>query len=207
MDPITTSVAKAGLDATINSAKGFLSKLAGPAAEELGALLQDNVKLYRLKNQLRILKAAEVMLEKAGISPQAVPFRSLLPILEYSSLEDDDLLSRKWSALLANAASTKKNQSFHQSFPRILADVSPREAAFLDLLYSEGGHVDWEEFRVRFSMLHNITIHEVDTYHGNLFRLGLCRIAALKPSGISQLQIGPFGLSFIEACLPPKNNT
>ena len=85
--------------------KDFLAKLAGPAAEEVGLLLQDQVRLYRLQNQLRILSKAEKMLHDAKIEPSQVPLRTLVPILEGASLEDDDYLATKWAGLLASAAS------------------------------------------------------------------------------------------------------
>ena len=127
MDPLSTELANEGISAALETAKAFLSKLIGPAAEEIGLLLQDQVKLYRLKNQLRILVKAEAMLSKAGRTPNAVPFRTLLPILEAAASEDDESLSTKWAALLANSAAKADDYASHPSFPRILSETTHRQ--------------------------------------------------------------------------------
>lgn len=81
MDPISTQLAKESIEGAADAAKGFLVKLLGPAAEELGLLLQDKVKIYRLKNQLGNLGKAQEMLRQAGLELHVVAFRTLLPIL------------------------------------------------------------------------------------------------------------------------------
>lgn len=141
MDPVFTEITKEGISIATEAAKEFLSKLAGPAAEEIGLLLQDQVKLYRFKNRLRILAKAEAMLAKAGLTPNAVPFRTLVPILEHAASEDDESLSTKWAALLANSAAKAESIASHPSFPRILSEIAPGEARFLDFLLSSGGEV------------------------------------------------------------------
>jgi hypothetical protein len=90
MDPVSTELAKEGISGAVEAAKEFLFKIAGPAAEEIGLLFQDQIKLYRFKNQLRILTKAEAMLKKSGRTPNAVPFRTLLPILEAAGSEDEE---------------------------------------------------------------------------------------------------------------------
>jgi hypothetical protein len=44
------------------------------------------------------------MLRNAGLPPGAVPPRLLLPIIENSSLEDNDSLQGLWAGLLATAS-------------------------------------------------------------------------------------------------------
>jgi hypothetical protein len=199
MDPVSTELAREGISGAVQAAKEFLSKLVGPAAEEIGLLLQDQVKLYRFKNQLRILAKAEAMLIKAGRTPNAVPFRTLLPILEAAASEDDESLSDKWAALLANSAARAEDYASHPSFPRILSEIAPIEARFLDALSSKGGETDWNSFRTELAKTLEVTEPHIDQYYGNLFRLGLVRIIA---KGV--VQVGPFGKVFLSACTPPK---
>lgn len=205
MDPVSTELAKEGISGAVEAAKEFLSKLVGPAAEEIGLLLQDQVKLYRFKNQLRILAKAEAMLLKAGSTPNAVPFRTLLPILEAAASEDDESLSIKWAALLANSAAKPEDYASHPSFPRILSEIAPIEARFLDFLLSKGGETDWNLFRTDLAKRLQVTEADVDQYYGNLFRLGLVRIASREgvPKGV--VQVGPFGKAFLSACTPPQS--
>jgi hypothetical protein len=47
MGLIGTALAKSGIPAAFEAAKEFLGKIAGPAAEEVGLLLQDKVRIYR----------------------------------------------------------------------------------------------------------------------------------------------------------------
>jgi hypothetical protein len=205
MDPVSTELTKEGISGAVEAAKEFLSKLAGPATEEIGLLLQDQVKLYRFKNQLRILAKAEAMLAKAGRTPNAVPFRTLLPILEAAASEDDESLSIKWAALLANSAAKPGGSASHPSFPRILSEIAPVEARFLDFLFSKGGETDWNSFRADLAKNLQVTEDDIDQYHGNLFRLGLVRIASKQgvPKGV--VQVGPFGKAFLSACTPPQS--
>ena len=205
MDPVSTELAKEGISGAVEAAKEFLSKLVGPATEEIGLLLQDQVKLYRFKNQLRILAKAEAMLLKAGRTPNAVPFRTLLPILEAAASEDDESLSNKWAALLANSAAKAEAYASHPSFPRILSEIAPIEARFLDSLLSKGGETDWNSFRTELAKTLEVTEGDIDQYHGNLFRLGLVRIAAKEgvPKGV--VHVGPFGKAFLSACTPPQS--
>ena len=200
MKTILTALAKAGVDNGIQAAKGFLSKLAGPAVEEIGLLLQDRVKLYRLKNQLRILGKAQEMLKTARVKPSAVPLRTLLPLLEGAALEEDESLSLKWAALLANAASGASDIANHPSFPHILAEISPSEALLLDSLAAERKEVDWEAFREKIVRETSTTHEYINQCYGNLFRLGLCRIAQKRGRTRSVIEIGPFGQSFLRAC-------
>lgn len=205
MDPVFTETTKEGISSAAEAAKKFLSKLAGPAAEEIGLLLQDQVKLYRFKNRMRILAKAEAMLAKAGLTPNAVPFRTLVPILEYAASEDDESLSTKWAALLANSAAKAESTASHPSFPRILSEIDPGEAKFLDFLLSSGGEADWNSFRVGFAEKFQVNRDDVDRYYGNLFRLGLVRIVSRIGLIKDVIQVGPFGKAFLSACSPPEN--
>lgn len=130
MEPITATLVKAGADLAAERVKGFLQKLLGPAVEEAGLILQEHVRQYRLQNQIKILGKAQGMLDKAHISPAAVPLKTLLPLLENASLEQEADLQAKWAALLANA-SIEANAVL-PGFVEILKQLSPAEARLLD---------------------------------------------------------------------------
>ena len=205
MDPVSTELAKKGISGAVETAKEFLLKIAGPAAEEIGLLFQDQVKLYRFTNQLRILAKAEDMLKKSGRTAHTVSFRTLLPILEAAASEDDESLSTKWAALLANSASKADRAASHPSFPRILSEIAPVEARFLDELFKSGGEADWSSFKTDLALKLQVTQDDIDRYYGNLFRLGLVRIGSRKgvPKGV--VHVGPFGKAFLSACSPPES--
>jgi hypothetical protein len=205
MDALSNELAKEGIAGAVQTAKEFLLKLLGPATEEVGFLLQDKVRFYRFKNQLRVLKKAETMLLKSGYKPQAVPLRVLVPILEAAASEDDDNLSDKWAALLANSSIDDGEDSSHPSFPRILSDITPGEARFLDHLVKKGRELDWYKFRDELAKILNVSEGVINFYHGNLFRLGLIVIISEKKwSNSSTLRLETFGKAFMSACTPPK---
>jgi hypothetical protein len=59
--------------------------------------------------------------------------KTLLPILESASLEDDEDLHDRWANLLANAAAF--DGRVHPSFTQILQGLTGSEAKFLDAIY------------------------------------------------------------------------
>jgi len=60
-------------------------------------------------------------LSEADVSPTSVPLRTLLPLLEGAALEEDDDLSTKWAALLANATTPNSPLAIYPSFPHALS--------------------------------------------------------------------------------------
>lgn len=206
MDHISTELTKASIEKALETAESFLSRLLGPALEEAGLLLKEKVRLCRLKNQLRILGKAQDMLREAGLEPNAVPLRTLLPLLEGSSLEDDESLSSKWAALIANAAGGTMLEGSHPAFPKILGEMSPQEALMLDRLTDQGGEARWESFRQDFAKELLLSVDDVNQKYTNLFRLGLCRIHRKQDKGDPVISISPFGQYFVRACTRPSQS-
>lgn len=112
----------------------FGFRMAGPAADEAGLLLAEKVRAYRIKNCITVAAKARRMLEEAGFSPNEIPPRLFLPIMEASSIEDDAELQALWAGLLASASQQADNLS--PSFVETLKQLSPDEARFFDRLYS-----------------------------------------------------------------------
>jgi Abortive infection alpha len=197
---IPPALIKTSIEEVTKTSRAFLEKVAGPAAEELGLLLQDKVRLYRFKNQVKMLDKARAILKEAGISPSVVPLRSLLPILEGAALEDNEYLADKWAALLANAAADETGGNSHPSFPHILSELSPNDARFLDLLAKHTSKVPFEKFKVE--AMQALGLSDIDFHRsfGNLFRLGLC----WNTDGTPQvgLEVNRFGRFFVAACQP-----
>ncbi len=181
MDYISLALAKSGIPAAIEAATKLLEKLAGPAAEEVGLFLQDKVRNYRLRNQLIVLGKTQDMLNQAGIEPKSVPLRALVPLLEGAALEDDDNLSTKWAALLANAATPVYSANLIPTFSNILSQLSPPDVKILDvLLKEEWYHTSKPEniylfaFRPNIQEPTNLSDEEYDLSIDNIVRLGLC---------------------------------
>jgi hypothetical protein len=83
-----------------------------------------------------IAQEARSAIEEQGAEVNAVPAKALVPLLERASLEepDDEALTKAWGALLASASMDYDPEVI--GFSRILSELSPRECAILDRLYS-----------------------------------------------------------------------
>jgi hypothetical protein len=127
-------IVKAGVEAALKPLADLLDKIAGPAAEELGLSLKDNVVAWRFRRQVRLLEQTNEMMKRAGLKPKQVPFKLLAPIVQNASLEDDDGLQNRWAALLANNASGKYTETV---FPEILKQLSAADAHLLNMCLRE----------------------------------------------------------------------
>jgi hypothetical protein len=123
----TGEILKSGL---VDKAADLLHKLAGPMAEEFGAILGDKVRVYRVKNLVATMQRTERILRDAGLPPNAVPPRLLLPMIENSSVEDDAALQEMWAGLLATAS--QQTDSVSPSFIETLKQLTPDEARHLE---------------------------------------------------------------------------
>jgi hypothetical protein len=171
-DPVSTALAKKALEPI----GGLLQRIAGPLADEIGDSLAIIARPYRIRLSLKMFQKTQRMLESAGITPQAVPPRLFLPIVESASIEDDEDLHTRWAALLANAATS--HNSVHPSYIETLKQLAPVEARLLDALYEVAEGKKWQ--RVETS---NVTGDEFKsagpalfTWFSNLTRLGLIQI-------------------------------
>ena len=216
-DDKSMELAKEAIKESIQAAKEFAGKLINPGLEEGGGIIQDTVKFWRFKNQINILLKAEKFLKDKGIEPKAVLPKTLVPLLENGSLDEDDTMQNKWAALLANASATENSEVVKPSFPEILKELSPLEAALLDRLFDE---VNKQAADKRFETVfdkakictaYNIDTDDFDVIADNLFRLNLCQ----PPASFGGVSIGkypivlrtyehicftPLGYQFVKAC-------
>jgi len=216
-DPQTTALAKEGIKELVQAAEKFLGKLVTPGLEEGGGIIQDSVKFWRFKNQVNIALKAEKFLRKKGIKPQQILPKTLVPLLEDGSLENNDEMQSKWAALLANAANPKSKVSVKPSFPGILKELSPLEAKLLDQLFDNiNKQPKGKRFQTNFAkdkilQFLKVTPDEFDVIADNLFRLNLCQ----PPASFGGVSIGkfpivlrtydvimftPLGYEFVKAC-------
>lgn len=129
---ITSTLLEKGVDI----AKDFVDKLIIPSVEETGLLLKDQISVWRFKNQIKTLVKAKEICAKNNISTKQISLKLLCPILEYSSLEEDDYLTDKWAILLSNLVDTEQNFQNHV-FPYILSQISKKEFQILENVFDE----------------------------------------------------------------------
>ena len=162
----------------IEKASKFLEVIIMPPCEELGLLLQDQVKFWRFKNQVRILNKAEEYLKKKNIKPQKVPLKFIAPLLEYGSFEEEETMQERWAALLAKAADPKYIYKNNLYCLEILKQLSPIEAKVIDAIF-EFHPLEYQRFinyKKRDKIIMERTNLEFPDYQvllSNLLRLGL----------------------------------
>jgi hypothetical protein len=113
----------------------LVNKLAGPLAEEAGMMLGDAARVYRVKNWIRTVEKTERLLRDSGLPANAVPPRLFLPIMEASSIEDNETLQDMWAGLLATAS--QQMDSVSPAFIETLKQLTPDEARHLEVMREE----------------------------------------------------------------------
>lgn len=80
------------------------------------------------------MKAAEKV-KASGLPAHAVRDKLLRAVVEDGSMEDDEEMQERWATLLANAATDK--DEIRLAYPRILAELEPKEALLLERLWEK----------------------------------------------------------------------
>jgi hypothetical protein len=188
----------------------FMGTVAGSASIQLGELAGDEVKFWRFKRSLKHAQKAKKMLDTAGLKPHQVPFRTLVPLVEGGSLEDDEHMTEKWAALLANAAGGESNVP--PSFPSVLRELEPTEARLLDVVYDSMMSLG-PDFRRKYGVEReslardgfSVTEAEFQYHVDNLVRLRLIRgMELLSQDEFAAIGLTEFGRAFVRACRPPS---
>ena len=192
---ITSTAVEKGIDLV----KGFVEKLVGASIEEVGLMWADNVKLRRFKNQIKILTKAQKIVAESGINVKQISLKTLVPLLEYSSLEDDETLQDKWTNLIVNFIDS--NQKYESTiFPFILNQLSSKEVFILDDMYKNRLVNNYG----------NAKIHGI--YKHNLIRLGVIEVVidsgemktftTMYTPPSNRVIITELGIEFVKCCSP-----
>lgn len=226
-DPVTVEITKEVVGAGADAVKAVFRTLLGPAATELGETLGDSVRFFRRKNQVRLLLKFKKMLDAAGLEAQAVPQRVLFPLLEHATLEDDEALSDRWAALLANASCGAAWKA--PIYVEVLRQISPPEARLLEHMATPKGASEvtlvWvhsaladEDYRLPLSAEQVELLGELDFDDEDevaialehLVGLGVvdrtARQSSLGPFGGTNFTLSTFGTRFLVVCRPPISN-
>ncbi len=136
-DTTNVSITIGGFEELKEIANKFIERVINPPLQEISGLLADQVRFWRYKNQINIIIKAKQFVEEKGIEPKTIPVRTLAPLLEHASWEEDPDMQAKWSALLANALTSDYSHDIYSSYVEILKQLSPLEAKLLDFLFDE----------------------------------------------------------------------
>lgn len=140
-------VVKATTESALKPFADLIEKLLGPAAEGVGEGFRSMIGPWVVKRQIRFWQRTREMIEEAGIEPQAVPPKLLLPILQNASLEDDDFLQDHWAALLRHAS--KESSKVLPAFLHTLGQLTRPDALFLKILMEKARSINPMEQNAR----------------------------------------------------------
>ena len=126
-DAANTTVTK-----TFEGIEGFLKSVCAPALDEIGLLLKDKVRNWRLNNILRILEKAKgkVGFENEQLKIQAHP-RVALAIIDNGSLNDNDEVQDMWAGLFASSCTASGQEDENLIFVDLLKQLTVGEARIL----------------------------------------------------------------------------
>jgi hypothetical protein len=196
-DPISTVALTAG--------GAFVGKFVGPAAESLGKAAWEQVCIK-----------TTAMLAAVGRAPQPVEPKILLPLVQAACLETDETLTKKWAALLANAADPIQRMAVPPSYIEVLRQLTSTDALVMEALYAKAGaafdanqpsNVATSELQQQLGLGNVAIALSVE----NLLRLRLCKGVPTYGDGDTAQNLAVplnllmtfFGWQFRAACLAP----
>ena len=81
----------------LEKSEKLLNTLFGEGFKEIGGMFGDQMRAKRMINQFKILSRTIEILEKKGLDPHQINLKTLVPLIEKSSLEEDKKLQEKWA--------------------------------------------------------------------------------------------------------------
>lgn len=196
MDPLTIiGLSYVGKEA-VAVVGDFARKIFGASAEAIGDGLAVPYRQWaeqRADRAQAIIIDAALVLDQAGVEPQRVPGRILMPILEKGSVEEDPELRQVWSRLLASAAMPHSGSRILAAYAHILAELTPLEVKILEFVT--------EECQERVESEHS------KPFNAQIFRLAVVsKQFAIEPHLAMAIRDNLFRLFLIQAIPLPRDN-
>ena len=187
-------------------------------AEATGALepvreatgwLGDTIRYRREAHLAKVLMKAAGKVKASGLPGHAVRDKLLRAVVEEGSMEDDEGMQERWATLLANAATDKENK-IKLAYPKILAELEPKEALLLERLCDKTPNPAEEPFETVGYGTTNDLVDIPELY--NLDRLGVVRLVrsmnstlgGISEGGLAGVQLTELGWEFVKACSSPS---
>lgn len=179
-DSANTTVTK-----SFQGVEGFLKSVCVPALDEIGLLLKDKVRSWRLNNILSIIEKAKgkIGFQEGQLQIQAHP-RVALSIIDNGSLNDNDEVQEMWAGLFASSCTTSGQEDENLIFVDLLKQLTNGEAKILRFacessrkILHENGLVVGEHLEIDCNKLIEISgvkeIHRLDRELDHLRSLSL----------------------------------
>ncbi len=208
MENLEVVLAEKGIEAATKLAAESLGKVASAPAKELGEFLTDKIRFWRLENFVSFAAKYQKIIAEAGMEQAPLPLKLWFPILDNSSLEEDENLQRKWAALLANAANPDSDVGVLSAFVGILGQISPRQTVLLDWLYKGEDEPEGMVSGTETSNVCQVGLTDASLMLAHLSQVGILRVATESHQGPvvsgSHYTATSFGLAFVKACRAPS---
>ncbi|WP_067151917.1 Abi-alpha family protein [Pseudotamlana agarivorans] len=171
---------------SLEGIEGFLFLTCKPALGELGLMVQDKVRYWRLNNAIKMLEKAKGKLEFQSdkLELKSHP-RIGLSIIENSSLIDNDFVLELWAGLFASSCTIDGQDDENLIFVDILKSLTTAQARIIQfavensrkVLYPNGLVTADGDLKVHADELKRITgvdnIHRIDRELDSLNYMGL----------------------------------
>jgi len=220
-------VAKFGEKSLETSEKigGFLSRVFNEPFQELSGIITDKLKYIRWKKLIKMSDDVdEILLERGITNTRPVTPKLALPIIQDSTLEEEEELSDLWTHLLANAMDPEYNGDLRYGFIDMIKNITGVEATilknFYDVLNKDGYTQDLSKINqytlTKEQIMGLVNIDDV-TYQlslYNLMRMHCLQPAIFKSTGVALgnepitinkgtdvVVMTPLGATFVQACM------
>lgn len=194
-------------------AADLLSRALAPGADEIGALIRDQVAHFRARNLDRLARKWEQELSKRRISPdalEALPFDAGFRLFDEASKEESEDVLDLWAALLASAMDPKSDVHAHKVLISVLKELEGPDAVLLDLMWMRASlREEWESAdeldrddmeqkkqyieNLKVSRWESLTTFSRQVAVQNVMRLGCATYLStpsLSPPGLSLRRLG-----------------
>jgi len=122
------------VEKAIDTLSDALKPITKSASEEFGLYLAENIKMWRVKRQIKNVKKVVENCKNSGFNPKQLNLKVLFPYLENVSLEEDEEMQDAWANLITNYLDPNENLTL-TVYPDILRQLSTPEVKALEFLY------------------------------------------------------------------------
>lgn len=165
IDPLEKASMKM-IERAVDGLASFFGSICMPAAEELGLLVQDQVRFYRVKNLLKIKEKIEVLTKAEPSKNINLSPKFLKAVIEDSSWAEDDVIQSLWAGLVAGEINNGSQSDEAVIYTELLKSMSAYEARILKLIYADDRIADLiyngANGHLEFQMLNPLEIPVVD---------------------------------------------
>lgn len=202
---------------------GFLNKVIGDAAVELGGALHDWARVFRYKNLLRLQDKVEDIHAARKLQGRIIPIapRFAIPLLQAASGEDEESLQDMWAGLIANATDPDQRITLRKIFTEILSSLEPLDAEILRYLAGQGWlvhrdvpgggitlaklvsalRVEEKSIQISLQNLHRLGC-VIDEYEATWDQIDTTSFGQRVTDPKATFRPSPLGFSLLEACDP-----